>query len=354
MITLAWATRTDVGLRRTTNEDALVAAPPVFAVADGMGGHAAGDVASAIAVEALGRLADNRGVTRREVLEAIRGADAEIWDRATGDSTGMGTTITGLVTATSDTGTDTIVAFNVGDSRSYLLRDAHLTQVSHDHSVVQELVDDGTITAEQARTHPERNVITRSLGAGVGLDIDWWVIDPLAGDRFLLCSDGLFKEADDSFLAEVLTDSDDLEDAATRLLDAALDAGGTDNITLVIVDIVAVTPTADPDETSDDTNPVATLDDDDTNPNLIIPAHAIAVAGSTPEPPKPAPVPAHGLAVSLESGGPPPPADTTADAPPSDTAESVDPAPIGSSDDATTDAPRATPAIIDAQQVPTS
>lgn len=276
MITVAWSTRSDVGLRRAANEDSVVATPPIFAVADGMGGHAAGDVASAMAVEGIGHLAGHLSVTRREVLEAIRQADDNISRRALGDTTaGMGTTITGLAVTRSETGSDGIVVFNVGDSRSYLLRDGTLSQISHDHSVVQEMIDDGTISAGEAETHPERNVITRSLGAGSPLDIDWWMLEPQRGDRFLLCSDGLFKGVSDITLTQVLADATDRELAASTLLDAALEAGGIDNISLIVVDILDVTSTANASMIDGDTQPREPRpDDDDTNPNMIIPVLA--------------------------------------------------------------------------------
>lgn len=287
MINLAWATRTDVGLRRKANEDSLVATPPVFAVADGMGGHAAGDVASAMAVERLASLAGHLSVTRREVLETIRQANDHISRHAHDDSTnGMGTTITGLAVTRSDSGAEGVVVFNVGDSRSYLLRDNQLTQISHDHSVVQELVDEGVITPEQAETHPERNIVTRSLGAGVPFDIDWWMLTPEAGDRFLLCSDGLFKGVRDHELAAMLQANAEREDAATALLDAALHAGGTDNITLVVIDVVDVSQPAEPSALDGDTQPrVQALAPepsiDDTNPFLRI-VDPLADASSVP------------------------------------------------------------------------
>jgi protein phosphatase len=272
MITLAWATRSDVGLRRTANEDSVVAAPPVFAVADGMGGHAAGDVASAMAVEGLARLAGHLSVTRREVLEVIRQADDNISRRALEDATaGMGTTLTGLAITRSDSGSDGVVVFNVGDSRSYLLRDGSFSQISHDHSVVQEMIDAGIISAHEAETHPERNVITRSLGAGYPLDIDWWMLAPKTGDRFLLCSDGLFKGVNDSTLAQVLVEATDRELAAGTLLEAALAAGGTDNISIVVVDVVDATAPAEPSMLDSDTQPrPGREENDDTNPFMKV------------------------------------------------------------------------------------
>ena len=280
MITVAWATRSDVGLRRAANEDAVVAASPIFAVADGMGGHAAGDVASAMAVEGLAHLIGDHPVSRRVVLEAIRAADAEISVKALEfDTEGMGTTVTGIAITESDTGVEGIVVFNVGDSRCYLLRSRTLNQLSHDHSVVQELVDEGVISEGEAEHHPERNVITRSLGAGVPLDIDWWMLEPITGDRFLLCSDGLFKGVHDSTLEQILVESAELEGAASALLDAALDAGGIDNISLVVLDVVSVEPNPTSVLLDDDTSPRELVGEtDDTNPGILAPLTTAQVA----------------------------------------------------------------------------
>lgn len=291
MITVAWSTRSDVGLRRAANEDSVVASPPVFAVADGMGGHAAGDVASAMAVEGLSHLAGHLSVTRREVLEAIRAADDRISSRALeAETEGMGTTITGLAVTRSDpgAGSDGVVVFNVGDSRTYLLRNGALSQISHDHSVVQELIDGGAISVREAETHPERNVITRSLGAGAPLDIDWWTLIPHAGDRFLMCSDGLFKGVSDATIGQALADTEDRELAASALLDAALEAGGTDNISLVIVDIVGVSEPTVGTLLDGDTQPREPQHDaDDTNPFMRRPANSPSpaeVAAPVPDP----------------------------------------------------------------------
>lgn len=264
MITLEWSTRSDVGLRRRANEDSVIATPPVFAVADGMGGHAAGDVASALAVAGLSRLEGNLTATRREILEAIRAANDEISNRALdGETAGMGTTITGLAAIRNDAGADSVVVFNVGDSRSYLYRDNVLTQISHDHSVVQELVDEGTIAPEDAERHPERNVITRSLGAGTPLDIDWWILSPAIGDRFLLCSDGLFKDTGVAAIERLLHEHSDRETLADALLDAALAAGGLDNISLVLVDVLAIAAVDETDLLDEDTQPGAGSSDTD-------------------------------------------------------------------------------------------
>ncbi len=254
MIKLAWSSESDVGLRRKNNEDSVIAEPPVFAVADGMGGHAAGDVASAIAVEGLRQLAGHMGVTRREVLEAIRRANETICRQALKNETaGMGTTLTGLVITRSEDGNDGVVVFNVGDSRSYLLRDDVLTQVSHDHSVVQELIDSGTITKAEAIGHPESNVITRSLGVTTGLDIDWWLLSPITGDRYLLCSDGLFKCVSQDRIHEILLAHPGPHDTSQTLLEAALLGGGDDNISIINVD---TRPRAEIDDlTAQDTRP---------------------------------------------------------------------------------------------------
>jgi protein phosphatase len=244
---LHWGARTDTGLRRKRNEDAYVAEPPVFAVADGMGGHARGDVAAAMAVEALRNLLadqepDAAPIQRSVVLDEVRNADQAI-HQAGSDLTaaGMGTTVCGIVPMVDEVPPSALV-FNVGDSRVYLHRHGTLHQVSRDHSVVQELLDAGQIDSTEAELHPQRNVVTRSLGSGEPLDIDWWNLELLPGDRWLLCSDGLVKEVQPSRLVDLLRSDVDAQQAADRLVQLALDGGGRDNITVVVVDVSGELP----------------------------------------------------------------------------------------------------------------
>lgn len=240
MLTLAWGERTHAGRVRSRNEDALLATPPLFAVADGMGGHAAGDLASALTVQTLAELAASVTLTRTEVLDAVRAANATIAREASDSTRGMGTTLCGLAVTTSLSGPDGLVVFNVGDSRAYRLRDGRLEQLTQDHSVVQELVDAGEISSDDAATHPDRHVITRSLGAGDHVDIDWWTLEPTVGDRFLLTSDGLTKELEIAEIAAIMNGADTPKLAAERLVDEALAHGGSDNISVVIVEVVAI------------------------------------------------------------------------------------------------------------------
>jgi serine/threonine protein phosphatase PrpC len=234
-------------LVREVNEDAFLAVPPVFVVADGMGGHEGGDVASAIVVEAFGRLAE-RGYDPRRGVEAVAetieesqrriGEYAEL-QRAQGVSSrrSAGTTVVAALLVEDDEGPTWLLA-NLGDSRIYRFAEGRLEQVSVDHSVVQELVDAGQITPEEVATHPERNVITRALGDAGGAQADYFVVPLAAAQRLLLCSDGVSGMVDDAVLAEILADTSDPRDAADRLVAAALAAGGEDNATAVVVDVV--------------------------------------------------------------------------------------------------------------------
>lgn len=230
-----YGSATHVGRVRTHNEDSVLAAPPVFAVADGMGGHAAGDVASAIVVEELGRLVtDGAPVTPDRLRTAVERADDRVRGLRDPDGAplGAGSTVTALVL----TGT-AWTALNCGDSRLYRLADGRLEQVSTDHSLVQELVEDGLLSPEEARSHPSRHVITRAVGAAAVLRPDWWTLPLRPGDRFLLCTDGLTNEVPDDGLAALLGGHPDPQQAADVLVAAALDAGGRDNVSVVVVDV---------------------------------------------------------------------------------------------------------------------
>jgi hypothetical protein len=262
----------------------------------------------------------------------------------------MGTTLTGLAVTRSDNGTDCVVVFNVGDSRCYLLRDGVLMQISHDHSVVQELVDEGIISSHEAESHPERNVITRSLGAGTPLDIDWWMITPSTGDRYLLCSDGLFKGVSDTTIAQVLAGATDREVAAATLLDAALEAGGTDNISLVLVDVVQAAEPAEPSMLDGDTQP-RSRGIDDTNPFAMLPpppgleASPVLLSSASVEPQSAASVAATGppmLTLVSEPAGRSDSFDGDIEVPPSEASEPTDDATdlalVGPIDDAAAEA----------------
>jgi protein phosphatase len=219
-----------------------------------MGGHHRGDVAAALAVESIRSISDHTP-SRTELLEAVRLAhDAITLVGQEQASEGMGTTLCGLATTSEGSG-ESLLVFNVGDSRVYRFEHGSLEQVTRDHSVVQELIDDGTISTTEASTHPERHVITRSLGSGGPLEIDWWSIDPVAGDRYLLCSDGLVKELPEAAIADVLSEVEASQAAVDRLMIEALAAGGRDNVTIVVVDVVATSPIEELAATEPETQP---------------------------------------------------------------------------------------------------
>jgi PPM family protein phosphatase len=230
---------TSVGRVRRVNEDSYLALPPLYAVADGMGGHGAGDVASALAIEVLTACARSDPLTAEAVLVALDDANRAIIERDEAD--GMGTTITGLAAVETVAG-GRLMVFNVGDSRVYRLTGGRFDQITVDHSEVAELVLAGVLTPEQARTHPRRNVITRALGGDPApLLADHWLLPAIGGDRYLLCSDGLYGELPDEAIAGLLAAGDPPQ-AATALVAAANEAGGHDNITVIVVDVDDTTP----------------------------------------------------------------------------------------------------------------
>jgi serine/threonine protein phosphatase PrpC len=232
---------TDVGRVREGNEDGYLVDEPMglVAVADGVGGHRAGEVASATALEAL-RAAVNSGHSLRE---AIEDANEAVFNKSLTDDKyqGMATTLTAATLASGGT----LLVGHVGDSRAYMLRDGEFRQITIDHSRVQELVDDGRLTAEDAAVHPMRNIITRSLGSEPHVDVDVYPVELHVGDRILFCSDGLTDMLHDDFLGDELRREDDPARAATRLVDAANRAGGVDNITVVIVAVTDEDPIRD-------------------------------------------------------------------------------------------------------------
>ena len=231
-----WGAATDIGAVRDHNEDSLYAQPPMFVVADGMGGHAAGEVASRLAIEQFADLADTDAVDPDGVRAAVAAANAAIlaWTDEHPETAGMGTTLTGVCLGTND-GRPAWIAFNVGDSRVYRIADGALAQVSTDHSEVQELLDGGALSPEQAKSYVRRNVVTRSLGSDPAPEADVWVLPIVPGERFLICSDGLSGELDDDEIADLLAATDP-QQAAEQLLTAAVEAGGHDNVSVIVVD----------------------------------------------------------------------------------------------------------------------
>ena len=232
---------TDVGMIRVGNEDAYVCEPMVFGVADGMGGHQAGEVASAIAAriirERLSTGASNVGV----VVAAVVEANASIYQaaHASVDHHGMGTTLTALVVLRGDEANPARFALvNVGDSRTYLFRNRELHRATLDHSYVQELVNTGHISEEEARTHPRRNIVTRALGIEPTVRVDTWLVPMVKGDRFILCSDGLVDEVTDEEIGKLASATEDPDALAQQLVAMANANGGRDNVTVVVVDVL--------------------------------------------------------------------------------------------------------------------
>ena len=230
---------TDVGRVRQINEDRYLADERLFAVADGVGGHQAGEVASQTSVETLARAFNEGEHTTEGLVAAVEAANQAVWQLAQGsrEKRGMGTTLTALALVQDD-GEEQLALANVGDSRAYMLQQGELTQLTEDHSLVEELVRDGKLTPAEAQVHPQRSIITRALGMEPAIEVDSWEITPYTGDRILLCSDGLTNELSDERIASTLRQLADPQEAAHDLVRQARAAGGSDNITVVVVDVV--------------------------------------------------------------------------------------------------------------------
>lgn len=238
-VELSWFALTDVGRRRETNQDSFVVTPPVFAVADGMGGHSAGEVASAAVVNRLAELRDDFTATEQSIETLLTQAVSDIQVDAGDTDLGAGTTVTGALLS-SEEETPVWRIFNIGDSRVYQYFKGALSQITVDHSVVQHLIDTGAITEEEAESHPHANVITRAVGFNEPPVPDYTTLATIAGQRLLLCSDGLVKELTDLGIQYFLANSSTAEDAAHALLKEALDNSGRDNVTVVIIDVHSV------------------------------------------------------------------------------------------------------------------
>lgn len=249
----------DVGRRREINEDCALVSERVVAVADGMGGHVGGEIASAVAVDSLRTAMADPAIPT--LTEAVSVANRAVWDQgARDDLRGMGTTLcalalvvpeTDLVDDATGSASDPdgasedghepvahLALTNVGDSRVYVLVDGELERLTEDHSLVEGLVREGKLTPEEAAVHPHRNVVTRVLGLGATVEVDAWELEPRIGDRYLLCSDGLFNEVAEPRIAAVLRSLADPQEAAHELVSQANVGGGRDNITVVVVDVV--------------------------------------------------------------------------------------------------------------------
>jgi protein phosphatase len=265
--------KTDTGRQRRGNEDRVFARPPVFVVADGMGGAQAGEVAARIAVEAFKDGLSGSGTTEQRLASRAREANRAIFDVASTqqDRAGMGTTLTAAYLDGSE-----LAIAHVGDSRAYLFRDGSLKRLTQDHSLVDELVRRGKLSEEEAAEHPQRSIITRALGPEPEVEVDTWTYPVRAGDVLLLCSDGLTSMVSEERVAKILAGAPEIEGAAQALIDAANRAGGRDNITVVLVRLEEV-------ETGSGGA-------DELPPTLAVPA----LSSQMPETPAESGVPPHG------------------------------------------------------------
>ena len=283
--------RTDVGRQRSANEDSLVLRPPFFAVADGMGGARAGEVASAIAAEAFEGASAAGEAAEAQLARLLREANRRIYDLAVTDEShrGMGTTLTAAKVHDGE-----VSLAHVGDSRAYRMRDGGLEQITRDHSLVAELERSGQITPEAAEHHPQRSIITRALGPEPDVEVDTDAVAARDGDLFLLCSDGLTSMISDDEVAAILRTSATLDEAADALIKAANQSGGKDNITVVLFrigelgDAVPEATTVVPgDAPADDETIAGQLSADEVR--AATPAPAPTAAGKPIEPIPPAP-----------------------------------------------------------------
>lgn len=231
---LMWGARSDVGCVRPHNEDSYLVQSPLFCVCDGMGGHAAGEVASSIAVETIAKTAPQAADAAR-LAAAVEAANAAVIEAALN---GLGKPGMGCTATCAYIENDMLAIAHVGDSRAYLLHEGTLIRVTRDHSYVEELVDAGEITADEARVHPNRSVITRALGSDPAMYADHFTLHIEEGDRLILCSDGLSSMIPDSDIENIATQSSSAQICVDNLVDAALAAGGHDNVTVVVVDLV--------------------------------------------------------------------------------------------------------------------
>lgn len=267
-IQLAVAAVTDPGLKREVNEDSYLAEAPVFLVADGMGGYEAGDRASAAVVDAFrGRLLGREFAVLEDVRDALLDADDKVAGVASGTTRGAGSTVTGLALVQHE-GEPYWLVFNVGDSRVYRHVGTELAQLTVDHSLGQELIDRGELRREDLNSFPERNVITRAIGAADSM-ADSWLVPVVNGERLLVCSDGLHSEVDDESIRAVLTMNGRPESAAQALVARAKHNGGRDNISVIVLDVVSGGGDTVTDATTGGFSSAA-LDDDDTADTLKV------------------------------------------------------------------------------------
>lgn len=273
-VLLSWAAVTDPGLVRQKNEDSVLAEAGIFVVADGMGGHSAGDVASSITVEELRETAKAGAAQQGSAVpRAIRDANSRI--RAIAGQRVIGSTVTGL--ALSEFGQQpTWLVWNVGDSRCYRIEAGEIEQITTDHTLVAEMLATGELSVEDIPHHPDRHVITRAVGADDEVQPDYWLLRPAAGERFVLCSDGLTNELTDAEILAAVAAAESPATAAIALLTAALEHGGHDNVSAVVVFCLSVGGASDMQTADDQTTPREIL--------CEVPAHD-AEAPVTQQPP---------------------------------------------------------------------
>jgi protein phosphatase len=272
---------TDTGRQRRANEDALFSRSPLFAVADGMGGAKAGEIASRTAIDVIG-LGVEEGIVRSRLVELVRRANRAVHDAQVRDVelTGMGTTVT-----VAYVGEDALTVAHVGDSRAYLLRGGTLRRLTDDHSLVEEMRRSGKLTAEEAANHPQRSIITRALGPDSSVEVDVREFKLEAGDVVLLCSDGLTGMIPEQRIGELIRDNAKLDTAGRALIAAANAAGGRDNITVVLLRVGGTDePLVEPDDQTTTVGPAVVLDgeDRDTGPLATDEVRAAAEALPTP------------------------------------------------------------------------
>jgi serine/threonine protein phosphatase PrpC len=242
LMLVKWGASSDTGTLRVQNEDSFLAEEKIFVVADGMGGHNAGEVASAMAIKMLAEAQANGISDSSQLAKVIEQINHSIFHAAANqtDQRGMGTTLAVLALTPNETTNEVSAAVaNIGDSRTYLFRNDEFRQVSVDHSYVQDLVSEGLITREEARTHARRNIVTRALGIEPSVAVDTWTLPLITGDRYVLCSDGLVDEVTDEAIEKCVKQKIEPQKVADQLVALANANGGRDNITVIIVDVIA-------------------------------------------------------------------------------------------------------------------
>jgi PPM family protein phosphatase len=248
-LVVSWAAISDTGRRRAANEDSFLAQSPLFVVADGMGGHSAGDLASAAVIGRLAEIATTDFLVPRAIERALEEATKDIGIIAIGSELGVGTTVTGAALTMQDDNVYFAV-FNIGDSRVYAFEKNEFAQITRDHSVVQELVESGALSRDEAENHPDSNIITRAVGFNAAPTADFWMLPVSRGLRLLICSDGLTNEVSDERLRLHMAAGLSPVETVGALVDAALAAGGRDNVTAVIVEVVDAPGLLDIEDTS--------------------------------------------------------------------------------------------------------